>query len=52
MTVSNLVMRDVTTAPIFLRLGNRARAPEGTPVTGPNDPVINNALAMSIGGGA
>jgi polygalacturonase len=31
-TVSNLVMRDVTTAPIFLRLGNRARGPQGTGV--------------------
>jgi polygalacturonase len=31
-TVTNVTMRDVTTAPIFLRLGNRARGPEGTPV--------------------
>lgn len=30
--VSNIVMRDVTSAPIFLRLGNRARGPKGTPI--------------------
>ena len=28
-TVTNVTMRHVTTAPIFLRLGNRARAPRG-----------------------
>jgi hypothetical protein len=31
-TVSNISMRDVSNAPIFIRLGNRMRAPEGTPV--------------------
>jgi polygalacturonase len=31
-TVSNLALRDITTAPIFLRIGNRARGPEGTGV--------------------
>jgi polygalacturonase len=31
-TVSNLAMRDLIGAPIFLRLGSRMRAPEGTPV--------------------
>jgi polygalacturonase len=30
--ITNLTMRDVTTAPIFLRLGRRMRGPEGTPV--------------------
>lgn len=30
--VTNVTMRDVTTAPIFLRLGRRMRGPEGTPV--------------------
>jgi polygalacturonase len=30
--VSNITMRDITTAPIFIRLGKRQRAPEGTPV--------------------
>jgi len=31
-TVTNLTMRDVTTAPLFLRIGNRGRGPDGTPV--------------------
>ena len=31
-TVTNLTMREITTAPLFLRLGNRARGPAGTPV--------------------
>jgi polygalacturonase len=30
--VTNITMRDVTTAPIFLRLGRRMRGPEGAPV--------------------
>ena len=28
--INNISMRDVTNAPIFIRLGNRARGPEGT----------------------
>jgi polygalacturonase len=31
-TVDNLAMRDLTTAPLFIRLGRRMRAPAGTPV--------------------
>jgi polygalacturonase len=31
-TVSNITMRDIVNAPIFLRLGARMRSPEGTPV--------------------
>lgn len=31
-SISNIVMRDITSAPIFLRLGARMRAPQGTPV--------------------
>ena len=30
--VTNLTLRDVSNSPIFLRLGHRARGPEGTPV--------------------
>lgn len=30
--ISGIAMRDVSNAPIFIRLGNRARGPEGTPV--------------------
>lgn len=31
-SVSNITMRDVSNSPIFIRLGSRMRAPEGTPV--------------------
>ncbi|MDQ3813965.1 MAG: glycosyl hydrolase family 28 protein, partial [Armatimonadota bacterium] len=31
-TITNIAMREVTTSPLFLRLGNRARGPENTPV--------------------
>jgi len=31
-TITNITMREITNAPIFLRLGNRARGPAGTPV--------------------
>ncbi len=30
--ITNITMRDITNAPLFLRLGNRARGPAGTPV--------------------
>ena len=30
-TISNVTMRDIVNSPIFLRLGSRLRAPEGTP---------------------
>ena len=30
-TISNVTMRDIFNSPIFLRLGSRLRAPEGTP---------------------
>jgi hypothetical protein len=30
--ISNITMRDVSNAPFFIRLGNRLRAPEGTPI--------------------
>lgn len=31
-TITNITMREVSNAPIFLRLGSRMRGPEGTPV--------------------
>jgi polygalacturonase len=31
-SVDNLAMRDLTSAPLFIRLGRRMRAPEGTPI--------------------
>ena len=31
-SITNITMRDITTAPIFIRLGARQRAPAGTPI--------------------
>ncbi len=31
-TISNITMRDIITAPIFLRLGRRMRGPDGVPI--------------------
>jgi len=31
-TISNIVMRDISNSPIFLRLGRRMRGPAGTPI--------------------
>ncbi len=41
-TVSNITMRDITTAPIFIRLGARQRAPEGTPLGAIRRVIIDN----------
>ena len=31
-SISNITMRDITTAPFFIRLGKRQRGPEGSPI--------------------
>jgi polygalacturonase len=46
-TVTNLTMRDVTTAPIFLRIGNRGRGPDGTPVGAMRRVIISNIVAYN-----
>jgi polygalacturonase len=43
-SISNITMRDITTAPIFIRLGKRQRAPEGTPVAKVRRIVIDNVV--------
>jgi polygalacturonase len=50
--ISNITMRDVVNAPIFLRLGRRMRSPEGTPIghlrrVNISDVVVYNADARS-----
>ncbi len=47
-TVTNITMRDITTAPIFIRLGNRARGPEGTPVGAIRRVTISNLNASGV----
>ncbi len=51
-SISNITMRDITNAPIFLRLGRRLRGPAGTPVgqlrrINISNVVIYNATAQS-----
>jgi polygalacturonase len=45
--VSNITMRDVSNAPIFIRLGNRMRAPEGTAVGSIQRINISNLVAYN-----
>jgi polygalacturonase len=43
--ISNITMRDVSNAPIFIRLGSRMRAPEGTPIGSVRRVTISNVVA-------
>ena len=47
-SISNITMRDVTTAPIFIRLGARQRGPQGTPVGSVQRINISNVVASGI----
>lgn len=44
-TISNIAMRDVSNAPLFIRLGSRMRAPEGTPPGSIRRIIISNVTA-------
>jgi len=47
-SISNITMRDITTAPIFIRLGARQRAPAGTPIASIHRVNISNVVASDI----
>jgi polygalacturonase len=47
-SISNITMRDVSNAPIFLRLGSRMRAPDGTPVGSIRRVRISNVIASDV----
>ncbi|HEX8302098.1 rhamnogalacturonidase [Sphingomonas sp.] len=47
-TISNLTMRDITTAPLFLRIGDRRRGPEGTGLGAMRRVTISNVTATGI----
>ena len=47
-SISNITMRDVSNAAIFLRLGNRARGPEGTPVGAIRRVSISHVTASNV----
>jgi hypothetical protein len=46
--ITNIVMRDVSSSPLFLRLGNRARGPDGTPVAVMRRITISNLVASGV----
>jgi polygalacturonase len=47
-TARRLVMRDITTAPIFLRIGDRRRGPPGTGIGSMRDVLIEDVEAIGI----
>jgi polygalacturonase len=46
-TITNLTMRDIVGAPIFLRLGSRMRGPEGVPVGALRRVIIGNIVCSN-----
>lgn len=46
-TVTNISMRDIMSAPIFMRLGRRMRAPEGTPIGTLKRILIDNVVCSN-----
>ncbi|MBE9668390.1 rhamnogalacturonidase [Mucilaginibacter boryungensis] len=47
-TITNITMRDIVNAPIFVRLGARMRGPEGTPVGVCRRIIISNIMAYNV----
>jgi len=45
--ITNITMRDILTAPIFIRLGARQRAPAGTPIGGIRRVNISNVIVSN-----
>jgi polygalacturonase len=47
-TITNITMREVTTSPIFIRLGNRGRGPKGTGISAARRIHISNLIAYDV----
>jgi polygalacturonase len=47
-SISNIVMRDVVSAPIFIRLGSRLRGPKGTPMGAIRHVSISDVISQSL----
>lgn len=47
-SITNITMRDILTAPIFIRLGARQRALAGTPIGGVRRVTISNVVASGV----
>ncbi len=48
--ISNITMRNVSTCPIFIRLGSRMRGPENTPIGTIKRIIIDNVVAYNSNG--
>jgi polygalacturonase len=46
-TITNITMREITNAPIFLRLGSRMRGPEGVPIGALRRVIISNIVCSN-----
>ena len=46
-TITNITMREITNAPIFVRLGSRMRGPEGVPVGALRRVIISNIVCSN-----
>ncbi len=46
-TITNITMRDIVNSPLFLRLGARMRAPEGTPAGALRRVMISNVVSWN-----
>jgi polygalacturonase len=47
-TISNITMRDIGNAPVFIRLGARMRGPESIPIGQCRRIIINNIVAYNV----
>ena len=47
-TISNITMRDIGNAPIFIRLGARMRGPDSIPIGECRRIIINNIVAYNV----
>jgi len=47
-TITNITMRDIVNAPIFLRLGARMRGPAGVPIGELRRVIISNVIAYNV----
>lgn len=50
-SISNITMRDIVNAPIFLRIGSRMRGPAGVPVGELRRVIISNVVAYNVSSG-
>jgi hypothetical protein len=50
-TIDNISMRDINNGPIFLRLGDRMRGPEGVPVGALRRVIISNIVCSNAASG-